>query len=69
MTDAKTLTAREAAAAHDVTPRRIQKLAEAGRIPGAEKKGPIWLVPEGFSVLPPPKRKRAMAKIKVGSDL
>lgn len=58
------LTAREAADAHGVTPRRIQALASVGRIPGAQKKGPIWLVPAGFTVLPPPERKRAMAKIK-----
>ncbi|ATI15713.1 hypothetical protein [Bordetella phage vB_BbrM_PHB04] len=65
----KQLTAREAADVHGVTPRRIQRLAEDGRIPGAVKKGPIWLVPAGFSVLPPPKRKRALAKIKAGSGL
>lgn len=58
------ITAREAADAHGVTPRRIQKLAGDGRIPGAAKKGPIWLVPEGFTVLPAPKRKHSMAKIK-----
>jgi len=60
----KQLTVREAAAIHEVTPRRIQRLIEDDRIPGAVKKGPIWLVPAAFSVLPPPKRKRAMAKIK-----
>lgn len=60
-----TLTVREAARRYDVTPRRIQKLIADRRIPGATRKGPIWLLPDDFSVLPPPKRRHAMAKIKV----
>lgn len=58
------ITIKQAAAVHGVTPRRIQALAEAGRIPGATKKGPIWLLPDDFTVLPPAKRKHPMAKIK-----
>lgn len=58
------ITVSQAAARHGVTPRRIQALAEAGRIPGAIKKGPIWLLPDGFTVLPAPKRKHPMVKIK-----
>lgn len=55
---------RDAADAHGVTPRRIQTLAAAGRIPGATKVSGVWLIPAGFTVLPPPKRCRNLAKIK-----
>lgn len=58
------ITVREAAARHGVIPRRIQQLIADGRIPGAYRKGPIWLLPDPFTVLAPPKRKHPMLKIK-----
>lgn len=57
------ITCTEAAERHDVTPRRIQRLANDGRIPGAKLHAGVWLIPSDFTVLPPPKRKRQLEKI------
>lgn len=61
------ITAHEAAELHQVTPRRIQLLAATERIPGAKKFGGVWMIPEGFTVQPPPKRRRKPAKINTVS--
>lgn len=50
------LTTAEAAARRDVSVRRIQKLIQQGRIPGAEMRSGAWFLPPDFIVLPPPKR-------------
>jgi hypothetical protein len=57
------ITAQAAADLHDITARRIQVLAQAGRIPGAKKHGREWMIPPDFKVLPPPKRPKKMAKL------
>lgn len=31
----------------NISPRRINYYCSAGRIPGAEKKGTVWLIPYG----------------------
>lgn len=55
----------EAARRHGVTPRRIQALCSQGRIPGAVRGiGGAWLLPDPFTLLPPPRRCRPMTKIK-----
>lgn len=58
------LTCAEAAKRHNVTARRIQRLAQDGRIPGAKMHGSVWIIPDKFRVLPPPKRDRKLEKIK-----
>lgn len=59
------LTCTQAAARHDVTPRRIQMLAQQGRIPGAKRHGNTWLIPDNFRVTQPPVRAaRKLEKIK-----
>lgn len=44
------ISARQAAEAVGVSMRRIQQLAGAGRIPGAQRVAGVWLIPEGFTV-------------------
>ena len=61
----KLLTCTEAANLHEVSSRRIQRLAHDKRIPGAKLHGGVWLIPENFKVLPPPTRKRGLDKIGV----
>jgi len=39
------LTAKEMSEIWGITPRRIAFLCEHGRVPGAEKKGYVWLIP------------------------
>ena len=39
------LTAKEAGAKWGITPRMVNYHCTAGRIPGAEKKGDLWLIP------------------------
>jgi len=53
----KMISVREAAKAAGVSPRRIQQLVTAGRIPGAEKVAGVWLVPTGFTVAPGARRR------------
>jgi len=48
----------EAAKRRNVTPRRIQKLIQQKRIPGAEMLSGVWLVPDDFTILPASKRPR-----------
>jgi hypothetical protein len=57
------ITAQAAAEQHGVTARRIQVLAQQGRIPGVKKHGREWMIPPDFKVLPPPKRPKKMAKL------
>ena len=40
------MTLKEASEKWGVSPRRINYYCSAGRIPGAEKKGTVWLVPK-----------------------
>lgn len=57
MSRPKMLSAREAAATVGVTPRRIQQLARADRIPGAAFIAGVWLIPKGFKVTPTDRRR------------
>lgn len=63
MTTDTLISVADAAARHDVTPRRIQTLIAENRIPGARKIAGVWLLPADFTVLPPPKRSRKLVKI------
>ncbi len=58
------ITCAQAAARHNVSRRRIQVLAQQGRIPGAKLHGNTWLIPDNFRVTPPPLRARKLEKIK-----
>ena len=40
------ITAKEASEKWGVTPRRVNYLCAAGRIPGAVKKASVWLIPK-----------------------
>ncbi len=40
------MTLKEASILWGVTPRRINYYCSEGRIPGAEKKGTVWLIPK-----------------------
>lgn len=40
------MTLKEASEKWGVSPRRINYYCSAGRIPGAEKKGTVWLIPK-----------------------
>jgi len=42
----------EAALTFGLSPRRIQTLCVEGRIPGAQRIGRTWAVPENFKVTP-----------------
>lgn len=53
----------DAAKRHGVNVRRIQKLIQQQRIPGAEMIGGVWVLPNDFVILAPPKRRRAPMKI------
>jgi hypothetical protein len=57
------ITAHEAASRRLVTARRIQVLAQQGRIPGAKKHGREWMIPANFKILPPVKRPKKMLKL------
>lgn len=58
------ITPHEAAAAHKCSARRIQVLAKAKRIRGAKQLASgAWLIPDNFTVKPPPKRKRKLDKL------
>lgn len=48
------LTAAQAGAALGISARRVRVLCAEGRIAGAHKIGRDWLLPEGFTVSPPP---------------
>ena len=39
------LTAKEISEMWGITPRRVAFLCENGRVPGAERKGYVWLIP------------------------
>lgn len=52
----------QAAEALGVSPRRIQQLAVAGRIPGAQRVAGVWLIPEDFTVTSA--RRRRPGKIR-----
>ena len=41
------MTLMEACEKWNISPRRINYYCSAGRIPGAEKKGTVWLIPYG----------------------
>ena len=41
------MTIKDAAKLWGISARRIQILCRAGRVPGAERAGRIWLIPEG----------------------
>jgi len=53
----------DAAKRYGVNITRIQNLIKQQRIPGAEKVAGVWLLPNDFKILPPPKRRHAPAKI------
>lgn len=57
------ITAHEAASRRSVTARRIQVLAQQGRIPGAKKHGREWMIPADFTVTPATKRPKKMEKL------
>lgn len=56
------LTTIEAAAALGVSPRRVRRLAQDGRLRGATRRGRDWTIPADRDgrpvVLPPPRRSR-----------
>lgn len=58
------ITTAAAAKRYAVSQRRIQRLIEQNRIPGAKKIGLLWVVPDDFSILPPA-HKHAPIKIKI----
>lgn len=52
-----------------ISHRRMQVLLVNGRVPGAAKHGHVWMIPDNFRVLPPPKRKgRRLLKMKPGGS-
>lgn len=61
------ITCSQAAKREGVTPGRIRALLGQKRIPGAKMLGPIWMIPEGFQVLPSKKRTRGLQKIGGGA--
>jgi len=42
------LTTAEAAERIGITPRRMTALCKTGKVPGAQRHGHVWMVPEGF---------------------
>jgi excisionase family DNA binding protein len=60
-----TISTAEAAARFGVTPRRIQKLIQQGRIPAAKMVGGVWILPENFSILPPARSHRPQKIVTV----
>ena len=42
------LTMAEAAERIGITPRRMTALCKTGKVPGAQRHGHVWMVPEGF---------------------
>lgn len=53
----------QAAQSRGVSRQRLQALAQHGRIPGAELVDGRWILPERWTVAPPPKRARKPAKL------
>lgn len=53
----------EAAERLQVSKRRLQKLAQQGRIPGARQIAGVWILPDEFSIAPPPRRNRKLDKL------
>lgn len=47
---ARMISAREAAKIAGVSPRRIQRLAKDGRIPGTQFVSSVWLIPADFTI-------------------
>lgn len=64
----KMISTAEAAAKYGVSTRRIQKLIKDGRIPSVQQVSSVWLLPDNFIVLPPPKRRHAPLKIKTAGS-
>ncbi len=60
------ITLKEASILWGVTPRRINYYCSAGRIPGAEKKGTVWLIPKNAEK--PMDGRRKSAKRSEGED-
>jgi hypothetical protein len=44
----KLITTEEAATRNGISARYVQRLCADGRVKGAQKVGPMWLVPESF---------------------
>ena len=53
----------QAATSKGVTRQRLLALIHQGRIPGARMDGGRWMLPDGWSVAPAPKRKRQLDKL------
>ncbi len=57
------ITTAQAAKQAGVGTARIKALLAQHRIPGAKKHGPVWLIPENFTVSPSQHRRRELVKI------
>ena len=64
MTEKSYITTVQAASKAGVCTQRILALIAQHRIPGVKKHGPVWLIPDDFTVKPTEKRKRRLDKIK-----
>lgn len=64
MTEKNYITTAQAAKKAGVCTQRILALVAQHRIPGAKKHGPVWLIPDDFTVAPASIRSRRMDKIK-----
>ncbi len=53
----------DAAARHSVSRQRMLALVKQKRVPGARMVAGNWLVPENFTISPPPKRTHPPLKI------
>ena len=51
-----TLTPREFAEQHSLSPSYVYKLLREGKIPGAERQGGRWVIPADAQISPPTKR-------------
>lgn len=52
------ITAAEAARRLGLSRERVSRLCQQGRIRGAQKVGPIWVIPVGAEIEPPPRAGR-----------
>lgn len=57
---------KEYAERHGLSQVRVRKLCELGRIPGAQKVGKTWIIPEG--ALPIPARKGPKGRWEMNED-
>ena len=63
------ITAREAAAKWNISLRRVQKLCEQERVPGAQKFGKAWMMPSGVEKPADPRIGDAQPEPSLSSDL